>query len=60
MLAKILLVLALTGLVWGLDQVRYDNYKVYNVRIDDMEQFRLLRSHEKALKVSLKINIFIY
>ncbi|KAH8234601.1 hypothetical protein KR032_000411 [Drosophila birchii] len=52
MWARILLVLAYLGLSFGLDQVRYDNYKVYNVRIDDLEQFQLLRSQEKALELS--------
>ncbi|XP_020801657.1 zinc carboxypeptidase [Drosophila serrata] len=52
MWVRILLVLAYLGLGLGLDQVRYDNYKVYNVKIHDLEQFQLLRSQEKVLKLS--------
>jgi len=51
MLVKTILFVGLFSLVWGVEQVRYDNYKVYNVRIDDLEQFKLLNSQEKALKV---------
>ncbi|XP_016955181.1 zinc carboxypeptidase [Drosophila biarmipes] len=52
MLLKVLLFVGLFSLAWGVEQVRYDNYKVYNVRIDDLEQFKLLNAQEKALKLS--------
>ncbi|KAH8380403.1 hypothetical protein KR009_010509 [Drosophila setifemur] len=48
---KLLLFVGLFGLVLAVEQVRYDNYKVYNVRIDELEQFQLLNDQEKALKV---------
>lgn len=50
---KILLCLAYLSLAQGLQQVRYDNYKVYKVYVNDMEQFKLLNVQEKALKVSI-------
>lgn len=50
---KILLFLACLSLAQGLEQVRYDNYKVYKVYVDDVEQFELLNAKEQALKVSI-------
>lgn len=50
---KILLFLACLSLARGLEQVRYDNYKVYKVYVDDMEQFELLNAKEQALKVRI-------
>lgn len=50
---KILLFLACLSLAQGLEQVRYDNYKVYKVYVDDMEQFELLNAKEQALKVRI-------
>ncbi|XP_017136885.1 zinc carboxypeptidase [Drosophila miranda] len=52
MLVKRLLFLALFGIASAVEQVRYDNYKVYNVRIDDREQFNLLNAQEKVLRLS--------
>ncbi|KAH8305192.1 hypothetical protein KR018_000540 [Drosophila ironensis] len=49
---KVLLFAGLLALVLGREQVRYDNYKVYNVRIDDVEHFQLLNEQEKALKLN--------
>ncbi|KAI8040929.1 hypothetical protein M5D96_006872 [Drosophila gunungcola] len=49
---QILLFVGLIGLVFGVEQVRYDNYKVYNVRIDDLEQYKLLNAQENVLKLS--------
>lgn len=48
---KFLLFLAWLGLVWGLEQVRYDNYSVYKVFVDDAEQLKLINAKEQSLKV---------
>lgn len=50
---KILLCLTCLSLAQGLEQVRYDNYKVYKVYVEDREQFELLNANEQALKVSI-------
>ncbi|BFF98963.1 zinc carboxypeptidase [Drosophila madeirensis] len=52
MLLKSLLFAGLLALVCGVEQVRYDNYKVYNVRIDERQQFDLLTAQEKLLRLS--------
>ncbi|KAL7734652.1 hypothetical protein ACLKA6_010952 [Drosophila palustris] len=49
---KLVLLLAAIGLVKGLSEVRYDNYKVYNVQIEDAKQFELLNGKEKTLQLS--------
>lgn len=48
---KLVLLLAAFGLAKGLTEVRYDNYKVYNVQIEDAKQLELLNEQEKTLQV---------
>ncbi|XP_001983816.2 zinc carboxypeptidase [Drosophila grimshawi] len=47
---KIVLLLACLGLAKGVEQVRYDNYRLYKVRIDDEQHYELLNANEKTLK----------
>lgn len=57
MWSRILFFVGLFSLVLGLEQVRYDNYKVYNVKVDDVEHYQLLNSNEKAFEVRLILSI---
>ncbi|KAH8242214.1 hypothetical protein KR026_008458 [Drosophila bipectinata] len=52
MWSRILFFVGLFSLALGLEQVRYDNYKVYNVRIDDVEHYQLLSGQEKAFELN--------
>ncbi|KAM8707872.1 hypothetical protein ACLKA7_014923 [Drosophila subpalustris] len=49
---KLVLLLVAIGLAKGLSEVRYDNYKVYSVQIQDAKQFELLNEKEKTLQLS--------
>ncbi|KAH8307011.1 hypothetical protein KR044_003180 [Drosophila immigrans] len=49
---KLVLFVATLGLAKGTPQVRYDNYKVYKVNIENVQQFDLLNAQEKALQLS--------
>ncbi|XP_034483135.1 zinc carboxypeptidase [Drosophila innubila] len=49
---KLVLLLAAFGLAKGLTEVRYDNYKVYNVQIENAKQLELLNDKEQVLQLS--------
>ncbi|EDW69192.1 zinc carboxypeptidase [Drosophila virilis] len=49
---KLLLLCTCLSLVQGGQQLRYDNYKLYKVQIEDVQQSQLLNENEKALKLS--------
>ncbi|XP_062127695.1 uncharacterized protein LOC133840056 [Drosophila sulfurigaster albostrigata] len=49
---KLVLLLATFGLAKVSAEMRYDNYKVYKVNIENMQQFELLNAKEKALQFS--------
>ncbi|XP_068143102.1 zinc carboxypeptidase isoform X2 [Drosophila tropicalis] len=48
----LLIVLIGCGLVCGLESVRYENYKVYQVRVDTANQYKILSNQQKQLKLS--------
>lgn len=50
---RFLFLSAWLGLVLAVQQVRYDNYSVYKVYMDDMEQIKLINSMQQKLKVGV-------